>query len=66
MLHACVPTFMLKKLLLPLGIKKAVQFICEHFNVEQEVAYKRLQHYSDNHSNERYALLERSNFSGIC
>lgn len=65
MLHACVPTFMLKKLLLPLGINKAVQFICEQFNVEPEVAYKRLQHYSENHSDERYALLERSSYIGL-
>lgn len=61
MLHACVPTFMLKKLALPLGEKNAVQFICEHFNVEEVIANQSLQYYSNNHSDERYAILERSN-----
>jgi len=65
MLHACVPTFMLKKLLLPSEINKAAQFISEQFNVEPELAYKRLQHYSDNHYEERYALLEGGNHIGL-
>lgn len=59
-LHACVPTFMLKKMIIPLGLKRGVQFICDHFNVDEEIAYKRLQHFSENHSDERYVLLERS------
>ncbi|MFJ8099349.1 ImmA/IrrE family metallo-endopeptidase [Lysinibacillus sp. NPDC096212] len=66
MLHACVPTFMLNKLELPFNEEKAIHLICEQFKVEEDVAYKRLHHYSYNHFYNRDFREERSNFSGIC
>ncbi|MFF2179367.1 ImmA/IrrE family metallo-endopeptidase [Lysinibacillus sp. NPDC058147] len=48
MLHACVPTFMLNKINLPKNQNKAIQLIQELFNVEYDIAQKRLEQYKNN------------------
>ena len=62
-LQACVPTFMLKKIELPVDEEKAIKKIQLLFNVEHEFAQKRLNHYLNNHG---YILAERSKYSGVC
>ncbi|WP_068983902.1 ImmA/IrrE family metallo-endopeptidase [Lysinibacillus xylanilyticus] len=65
-LQACVPTFMLKKIELPIDEEKAINMIQLLFNVKYEFAQKRLNHYLNNHFFDGYSLAERSNYSGIC
>lgn len=49
MYHACVPTFMLNKIVLPSNKKKAIFLIQKIFNVEYLFAEKRLEQYLNNH-----------------
>jgi len=48
MLQACIPTFMLNKINLPESEDKAIQLIQELFNVEWDLAYRRLEQYKNN------------------
>ncbi|AUS87768.1 ImmA/IrrE family metallo-endopeptidase [Lysinibacillus capsici] len=59
-LQACVPTFMLNKIKLPINEEKAINKICLLFNVEYDFAQKRLNHYFNNHFFSNCTLLERS------
>lgn len=56
-LQACVPTFMLNKIKLPVNEEKAINKIQLLFNVDYEFAKKRLQHYLNNHFFEEYEEL---------
>lgn len=49
MYHACVPTFMLNKMVLPSNKKKAIFLIQKTFNVDYSFAEKRLEQYLNNH-----------------
>ncbi|WP_107950873.1 ImmA/IrrE family metallo-endopeptidase [Lysinibacillus parviboronicapiens] len=49
MYHACVPTFMLNKIVLPSNKEKAIFLIQKTFNVEYWFAEKRLDQYLNNH-----------------
>lgn len=59
-LQACVPTFMLNKIKLPLNEEKAINKISLLFNVEYDFAQKRINHYLNNHFFSNCTLLERS------
>ncbi|EAZ84533.1 phage related protein [Bacillus sp. B14905] len=59
-LQACVPTFMLNKIKLPINEEKAINKISLLFNVEYDFAQKRLHHYLNNHFFSNCTLLERS------
>ncbi|MFY0521499.1 ImmA/IrrE family metallo-endopeptidase [Lysinibacillus sp. UGB7] len=48
-LHACIPTFMLNKMVLPSSKEKAIFLIQKTFNVEYSFAEKRLDQYLNNH-----------------
>ncbi|MFD2133783.1 hypothetical protein ACFSKI_21460 [Pseudogracilibacillus auburnensis] len=45
MLHFCVPTFMLKKIKLPKYRYSAAGVVAEIFDITNEIALKRLEHY---------------------
>ncbi|WP_339260873.1 ImmA/IrrE family metallo-endopeptidase [Lysinibacillus sp. FSL K6-3209] len=49
MYHACIPTFMLNKMILPSNKEKAIFLIQKTFNVEYWFAEKRLEQYFNNH-----------------
>ena len=65
-LHACVPTFMLNEIILPINEEEAIIKICLLFNVEYDFAQKRLNHYLNNHFFDINTQVERRNYSGIC
>lgn len=46
--HACVPTFMLDRMILPSSEAKAIWMIQEKFGVERDFAKKRLHQYLNN------------------
>ncbi|MEE3805413.1 ImmA/IrrE family metallo-endopeptidase [Lysinibacillus fusiformis] len=48
MLQACIPTFMLNKIIIPDSEDKAILLIQDLFNVEWDTAYKRLEQYKNN------------------
>ncbi|WP_354473219.1 ImmA/IrrE family metallo-endopeptidase [Lysinibacillus parviboronicapiens] len=60
MLHACVPTFMLNKIRLPINEERAIIKICLLFNVKYDFAEKRINHYLNNHFFNNCNLVERS------
>ena len=64
-LQACVPTFMLNKIKLPINEEKAIKIIQLHFNVDYDFAKKRLNHYLNNHYYAGYTLAEGSNYCGV-
>lgn len=59
-LQACVPTFMLNKIRLPIDEELATIKICLLFKVEYDFAEKRLNHYLNNHFFKNCNLVERS------
>ncbi|MGE7951893.1 ImmA/IrrE family metallo-endopeptidase [Lysinibacillus xylanilyticus] len=64
-LQACVPTFMLNQIQLPLNEEIAINEIQLLFNVDYDFAKKRLNHYLNNHFFDGYSLPERSNYIGL-
>lgn len=64
-LQACVPTYMLNEIPLPVNEEKAINKIQLLFNVDYEFARKRLSHYLNNHFFGDYSLHERSNYIGL-
>lgn len=63
--QACVPTFMLNQIQLPINEERAIDKIQLLFNVDCDFAKKRLNHYLNNHFFDGYNLPERSNYIGL-
>lgn len=64
--QACVPTFMLNQIQLPVNEERAINKIQLLFNVDYDFAKKRLDHYLNNHFFDGYSLPERGNYIGLC